>query len=409
MKEIPRAKRLEVAHCYLLGDSYEEIEIETGVSHGSIANIIGELVNGKLTIPGTPFDQVSDLRQLSSDLKKKGLHSSQALLGLLLFERLRTLEITPEHLESWAEVTKRLAHPDFSPKDFFETALRLRELEESQGKPFETLAEEYARLKEAVDKFKAEVGSLDKNKIELAKEVEPLRSQLESLERAKGKLENEVGIQTTKLRELKLKVKEAEEEKTRIDRDTKDLQRRKVKLSSEVDGKEESLRKLDDLGLSNEDLLRLTSFIERTSKSEGLSGNQVKERFFSALSLFEDVSGLENQRRTEIQQVAELAKKQSILAGEIIGLEKRRGILEGEIGESISSTSQRIIEMGEKAVSQIQQQVKDIETRFNRLFEDALRVGEIVGEMQQMVKKGENAGQSLKDFLEETRSGLGVS
>jgi hypothetical protein len=46
--------------------------------------------------------------------------------------------------------------------------------------------------------------------------------------------------------------------------------------------------------------------------------------------------------------------------------------------------------MGEKAISQIQQQVKDIETRFNRLFEDALRVGEIVGEMQQMVKKGEN-------------------
>ena len=97
-----------------------------------------------------------------------------------------------------------------------EAALRLRQLEESQGKPFETLAEEYARLKEAVDKFKAEVGSLDKNKIELAKEVEPLRSQLESLERAKGKLQNEVGIQTAKLRELKLKVKEAEEEKTRI-------------------------------------------------------------------------------------------------------------------------------------------------------------------------------------------------
>jgi len=211
------------------------------------------------------------------------------------------------------------------------------------------------------------------------------------------------------LREFKLKVKEAEEEKARIDRDTKDLQRRKVKLSSEVDGKEESLRKLNELGLSNEDLLRLTSFIERTGKNEGISGNQVKERFFSALSLFEDVSGLETQLKAEMEGVTKLVKKQSILTGEIIELEKRKGILEGEIGSSISSTSQRIIGMGEKAASQIQQQVDSIDKQLSRLFEDTLRVGEIVGEMQQMIKKGENAEQGLKDFLKETRSRLGTS
>jgi hypothetical protein len=366
------------------------------------------LRGGKLTIAGTSLDRVSDLRQLSLDLRKKGLQPSQALLGLSLFERLRTLEITPEHLDSWSELVKRFAQPDFDPKDFFDIALRLHDLEKSQDKPFETLAEEYGRLKEETDKLKSKVDSLGKNKIELIKEVEPLRSQLESLERAKSKLENEVGIQKTKLRELKLNVKEAEEEKTGIDRDTKDLERRKVKLSSEVDGKEESLRKLSELGLSNEDLLRLTSFIERTGKNEGISGNQVKQRFFSVLSLFEDVSGLEARRKAEIEEVTELVKKQSILTGEIIELEKRKGIMEGEIGDSISSTSQRIIDMGEKAASQIQQQVDNINAQLNRLFEDTLRVGEIVGEMQQIVKKGENAGQGLKDFLEEARGRLGA-
>jgi predicted transcriptional regulator len=88
MKEISRAKRLEIAHYYILGHTYEEIEKETGVSHGTIANIVQELENGELTIPGIPFDQVNDLRQLSFDLKKKGLQPSQALLGLALFERL---------------------------------------------------------------------------------------------------------------------------------------------------------------------------------------------------------------------------------------------------------------------------------------------------------------------------------
>jgi len=409
MKEISRAKRLEVAHYYLLGSSYGEIEVETGVSHGSIANIVQELENGKLTIAGTPFDQVNDLRLLSFDLSKKGLQSSQALLGLSLFERLRILEITPEHLDSWSELVKRFAQPDFAPKDFFDTALRLHDLEKSEGKSFETLAEEYGRLREGVDKFKAEVDSLSKDKTELTKEVGPLRSQLESLERAKNKLENETEIQTTKLRELKLKVKEAEGEESRLNKETKDLERRKAKLSSEVDGKEESLRKLNELGLSSEDLLRLTSFIERTNKNEGISSNQVKERFFSALSLFEDVSGLEKKRKAEMEQVVELVKKQSILAGEIIELERRKGILEGEIGDSISLTSQRIIDIGEKTASQIQQQVDNIDKQLNQLFEDTLRVGEIVGEMQQMVKKGENAGESLKDFLEEARSRLGAN
>ncbi len=76
MKELPRAKKLEVAQYYILGHSYGNIEGETGVSHGSIVNIIKELEDGKLTIPGTPFDQVNDLRQLSLDLKKKNLSSS---------------------------------------------------------------------------------------------------------------------------------------------------------------------------------------------------------------------------------------------------------------------------------------------------------------------------------------------
>ena len=69
MKEITRTKRLEVAHYYLLGSTYKEIEEETGISHGSIANIVSELEDGDLNIPGTSFDQINDLRQLSFDLK----------------------------------------------------------------------------------------------------------------------------------------------------------------------------------------------------------------------------------------------------------------------------------------------------------------------------------------------------
>ena len=157
MREIPRLKKYEVADYYILGHSYKEIELETGVSHGSIVNIVKELESGRFAIPGTPLDQVNDLRQLSLDLKKQDLHPSQALLGIAAFERLRALEISPDNLDSWSVLVKRFAHPDSNPKDFFEAALRLYNLEKSQGRPFEDLADEYARLEKGVYKLKAEV------------------------------------------------------------------------------------------------------------------------------------------------------------------------------------------------------------------------------------------------------------
>jgi len=409
MKEISRTKKLEVAQYYILGYPYSDIENRSGVSHGSIVNIVKELECDKLTIPGTSFDQVNDLRQLSFELKKKGLEPSQALLGFLLFDRLRALEITPEFVDKWSELAKKLLPVDFPAKDFLEAALRLDELEKSEGKPFATLAVEYVRLEEGVAKLKSEVDSLVKNKEELIKRAAPLRSELESLERTKDKLENAVEIQTAKLNELRLKTKETEQEKSRLSRETNDLQRRKTKLSSEVDGREESLRRLNDIGLSDEDLLRITNFIERTSKNKGISGNELRKKFFSALDLFEDITGLENRRKAEIQQLSELTKQQSILSGEIAELNKKKGLLEGEIVGIISSTSQKVRAIGEDAASQIQQHVADIKDQLNALLADALKAGEAIGEMRQALKRGEESEKSLSNFIEEVQSRTGRS
>lgn len=102
MKELTSTKRLEVAQYYLLGHTYSDIEARTGVSHGSIVNIVREIESGDLTISGTPSDQVDNFRQLSLDLKKKGLETSQALLGISFFERLQGLGIDPESLGTWS-------------------------------------------------------------------------------------------------------------------------------------------------------------------------------------------------------------------------------------------------------------------------------------------------------------------
>jgi len=406
MKEITRTKRIEVAHYYLLGFTYKEIEDETGISHGSIANIVSELEDDDLNIPGTTFDQVNDLRQLSFDLKKSGLKSSQALLGITFLKKLHDLQIIPEHLEAWSELVKKLLPPDFPVKEFFESARRLHDLEISQGQSFETITEVYKSHCQRIEKLKGEVDSLSKAKSQMSNEIKPLSSQLEALKREKERLENDVQIQTTRIQESKSKLKEVDGEKSTLDRETKDLYRRKVKLSSEVEGKEESLRKLGEMGFSDDDLLRLQVFLERMSKDENNEVAQVKEKFFLALRLYQDINGLEQKKEAEIEGVGELVTEKSMLSGEIKELEKRKGTLLGEMDKTIILISQRVKSIGEEATLQVQQQVSSIREQFDSLLVDAVETGQAIGEMRQMVKKGEDSEKGLKTFIREVRSRL---
>jgi len=403
MKEIAGNKRLEVARCYILGLSYKEIEEETGVSHGSIVNIVKEMESGKLDIPGTPFDQINELRQLSSDLKKKGLSTSQALLGLSFFERINALSILPEHLDRWAQLMSKLTITDSSAADFLNAALRLHQLEETEGKAYELLIEEYEKAEEDLGHLKFEANSLAVKKTTLAEEVGTISSQIEGLRKTKGKLETEVDGLTIKVKALKSKADENMAESLRLAKEVRDLKRRRVKLSSEVGGKEESLLRLNDVGFLDEDLLRLRTILERTAKDSGAGQKEVKERFFAVLGAFKDITELHKCQAAETEALKDLTKERSFLTGEITGLEKQRDILRGEIEQSASSAVKEITDTGEKAAVRLRQQEEAMKGRLDGLFAQALKVAGVIGDMNAMVKKGEESRRSLDSFIEEAR------
>ncbi len=406
MKELTNTQRLEAAQYYLLGHSYKEIEDETGVSHGSVVNIVKEIDDGRLTIPGVPVDQVSDLRQLSLDLKKKGLKASQALLGITFFERHQELGITPEDLSRWSELVKAFAPADFPAKDFFESAMRLHELEENEGKPFEELAEQYRRLSEGTERLRTEADLLERKKQEFSQEVQSLSSQVVALERTTEKLRGDVDIQEAKLQELRARVKEAKDEKLQLDKETKELKRRMVRLSSEVNGKEESLERLNDIGFPDEDLLRLRSLLEKMAKKEGTQLDQVKDIFFRALDYFGSLSKLQKAAEKETETIKRIRNEQSFLTGEIAELENRKAVLQGEIQESVSLASQVIRDASKKAASQIRQETEAIGKQVKAVLMDAFTAGTAIAEMKAMERKGGESCRELEDVLKEVNSRL---
>ena len=108
-------------------------------------------------------------------------------------------------------------------------------------------------------------------------------------------------------------------------------------------------------------------------------------------------------KKTEVKRVRELVREKSMLNGEIKELEKRKGILQGETDKTITSVSQGLKAMGEEAISQVQLQVSSIRKQFDSLLADAVKTGQGLAEMRQMVKKGEDSEKSLKNFIAEIR------
>jgi predicted nucleic acid-binding Zn-ribbon protein len=234
MDPIPHEKKLEVCQQYILGYTYSEIEKKTGVSHGSIVNYIKELEAGQLVIPGVATDEVHDLHQLSIYLAKKNHEPSKALLGIALFEKFTELGIDLSKMEQWAKLVQVFSPKDFPAKEFFEAALKLHQLEVTEGKPFEVLAGEYAGMKQQSGDLKIEVGSLSQQKDDLDNKTKSLTTELDKLENTKKEINASIELQSQKLEETNDKVDVAQKTLNQTEQDVEILEKQKSLLTGEI-------------------------------------------------------------------------------------------------------------------------------------------------------------------------------
>jgi len=399
--EISHENRLEVAMLYLRGNTYKEIETKTGLSHGSISNIVNKLLSGQLVIPGVPSDEVSDLHQLSVDLKKKNLEPSQALLGLTLFEKFNELGIVPSQFDQWSKLVKVCVPDDFPAKDFFETALHLHKLEEAENKPFQEIAQEYASMLQKVGEIRDEVDSLNVKKKGLAGEVESLTSEVSILEHKKEKVKSSLEAESAELEQAKQIVAVAKEEHTQLNEEVEDLLKKKDKLYSEVGSKEESLIKLKTIGLSEEDLLHLVKLLAGMAEGENVDTDQVKDEFFLSLDQFKNYSGLHKAVEEEGGNLQATVKQKAFVMGEIEELENRKATLQAEVENTASGAAKMIQEAGTEAVAYIRQEAGLIKEELTSILEKTLVTGLTVGEAAGLQKKGEKAGKELEDLIME--------
>ena len=101
MELLTMKKRLQVVHLYFSGLSFDQIAAKSGVSKGSITNIINELKAGNFPEAADLVDQIQMLRDLAVDLNKLKIAAGQSAVGIAVLKRIYELGLDPADMERW--------------------------------------------------------------------------------------------------------------------------------------------------------------------------------------------------------------------------------------------------------------------------------------------------------------------
>ncbi len=264
-------------------------------------------------------------------------------------------------------------------------------------------------MKQQSGDLKTEVGSLSQQKDDLKGNIKLLTTELDKLENKRKDNDASIELQSTNLENTNAAVAVAQKKLNQTEKDIEILEEQKIKLGVEVNGKEKTIKKLQELNFSEEDLLRLRNTVERMGKKGGISPEQVKDRFFSAMNRFGDFAELEEATQEESKTLRESMKQKSLLIGEIIDLESRKAVLSSEVSDAAAAGAEQIRAASKEAVSMIRQEAETIREQIKINMEDTLVAGLAVGEMRALQNKGEEAGKELKELVNEVKLRMGES
>ena len=264
-------------------------------------------------------------------------------------------------------------------------------------------------MKQQSVNLKIEVDSLTQQRDDLNGKIKSLTPELITLENKKIDINKSIELQSQKLKEANDKVDAAHKILNQTEKDVEILKKQKIKLGVEVNGKEKALKRLQELNFSEEDLLRLRNTVERMAKKGGISPEQVKDQFFSALNRFGDFTGLEEATQKESKTLREIRKQKSLLTGEIIDLESRKEVLNSEVSSAAAAGVEQIGVASKETVSAIRQEADAIKKELKALLEDTMVAGLAVGEMKVLQNNGEESGKEFEKVVNEVKLRIGKS
>jgi len=384
-------KRLQVVHLYFSGLSFDQIAAKSGVSKGSITNIINELKAGNFPEAADVVDQIQMLRDLAVDLNKLKIAAGQSAVGIAVLKRIYELGLDPADMERWPLLLNSIKTQD-DAQELIEAAYTVRGIQQESGLSLPALEDKINQLGDKTKELEAVTAKLTETK-----------NEVKDLTAKKKDLNVEVASLEEKYKWLIPRVEELENREAGLLNHHKAMLKEESEAKTTIATLNGQLKKLQKTGLSIEGLVNFNRKLETVAKYHGLKPSIVRERLLRELKSLNKGLGIEmllkNQQQLlkETNQMIDKRKGEKVsLEAVLENLQQQKQNLEASIKEITASVLldiEHLIPVVQNTAKQITEELKggctEALSAVLQLKEKSIHVEQDIGQYEGVLKESE--------------------
>jgi predicted nucleic acid-binding Zn-ribbon protein/predicted DNA-binding protein YlxM (UPF0122 family) len=392
VEKLSLRKQLTIVRLYLNGFSYHEIATRSGVSKGTVANVVADVKAGRILDAQEPAEQLELLRELAIDLRRLRLTPSQAIAGLTVVSRLQELGVEPADIERWAAMCCQIAADQCEVPVFVRAALALEEVRERTGLSLEALDKKGRTLEEEVARLELK-----------ARELKECQRELEKLGKRRQSLADEVGQLEERYEPLSRSVTQKERREEELSHRVQELEQRAQGADERLAAARRELEALAGLGLSLDDLPGFVQRLSSVAQRYGVEPEGLLDRLMSELEELEAGLGLESRlepKREELnnveQAIVKARQEREALDSALQQLRQQQATLRKSIAEEqahVRKEMQAIAKIARDASAELRQDMRkgiaEAVLEVQRVRDQALEVGQELGHFEATIEANE--------------------
>ena len=391
MERLSMKKKLAIVRLYLSGLSYDEIAAKSGVSKGTVANVVTELKAGRFPEAADVIEHIELLRELSLDLKRLKLTPGQCALGLTVLSRISECGLDPADIDHWPLILKSIGNED-EAQEFVRLVYSIQEVQKKTGLSLD-------ELDDKVHELQRKAADLEP----VSRQHEDHKKQVTKLTRQRKELASAVAGLEDKYKLLNPRVKDLEKREQDLSRRIKDMEPRAEKAEATLTSLSKELQHLQDIGLPFETLAEFSQKVQSVAHRHHITPAELRDRLLQELESLDQAVGLEaliRSRQMELEEQersAAVARQESESLKAAVGsLKQEKTSLEVSIKNTREKVSREIAEITPVARDTINRLVEELQRGYNealaevhRLRDESLEVGKELGRYEGILQVNE--------------------
>ncbi len=391
MEKLSAKKKGTIIRQYLSGLSYGEIAAKSGVSKGTVANVVTDLKAGRFPEAADVVDHIELLRELSLDLKRSNLTLGQCATGLTVLTRITECGLDPADVDRWSPILKSVG-PEAKVQELVSMIYSIQEVQKRTGLSLE-------ELDNKVHELERRAADLEP----MSRQRDDYRNQLAELTRQRKDLASEVAGLEDKYKLLNPRVKDLEKREQDLSRQIKDIETRAEKAEAAIATLNKERQRLLDIGLPFEALAEFSQRLHSIAQRHHISPAELKERLLQELEKLSQGLGLETliqKQQVELEEqerALALARQDSqSLKAVVESLKQEKTSLEASIKntrEKVSTEMAKIIPAARDTINRLVEELQrghnEALAEVRQLRDEALEVGMEVGQYKEILQSNQ--------------------